>query len=348
LSEKNDPSAQCVTQHYSSLFKKICDEATPLGRFQGAVYSHLTKGFLGINLENLTDVSELRSLYGLIGGYGMALIESDLVRLIVGRAERIRAFIASNSSPLHNFKQKHADAEGWEAVLGAAARDIKGLDEFLADLMVIGNAVALRRGIAEAVRQSQAETVPFAGSAVAMARVAIKREAYEESTQGLSFLAQESCGLMGSLVGHDVDHSVKVAVLSLGGSTQEVQTVWSYLPFAFAAGLVSETWKAAVYDSKIDAMTNNLHMGCVGLSQLFKCFTFKSEPAADFVKAASFVLLRMKSSEAFALYPVRAMTIFLEKFIADTYILGRSVLQENLPYSIVHSSLVDLSALGLK
>jgi hypothetical protein len=183
LSEKNGPAAQCITQHYSSLFKKVCDEATPLGRFQGAVFSQLTKGFLGFNLENLTDIAELRSLYGLIGGYGMALIESDLVRVIVGRAERIRAFIASNSSALHSFKQKHADAEGWEGVLGAAARDLKGLDDFLADLMVIGNAVAMRRGIAEAVRQSQAETVPFAGSAVAMARVAIKREAYEDTTQ---------------------------------------------------------------------------------------------------------------------------------------------------------------------
>jgi hypothetical protein len=63
-------------------------------------------------------------------------------------------------------------------------------------------------------------------------------------------------------------------------------------------------------------MTNNLHMGCVGLSQLFKCFAFKSDPSVDFVKAASFVLLRMKSSEAFAVYPVRAMSIFLEKVTA--------------------------------
>lgn len=132
-------------------------------------------------------------------------------------------------------------------------------------------------------------------------------------------------------------------------------------------------------------MTNNVHMSCVGISQLFKCFNYKSDPAAEFLKAASFTLLHMKTfepvgpptknSDPYANTPLRAQCIFLEKvifgvhfyvlsalhdafcfyhcflclqFIVETGIIGRSALQENVPYSVIHSSLVDVSALGLK
>ena len=41
-------------------------------------------------MENYTDVSELIALSTLVGGYGMAVIQSDLVRLIAAKAERIK------------------------------------------------------------------------------------------------------------------------------------------------------------------------------------------------------------------------------------------------------------------
>jgi hypothetical protein len=59
-------------------------------------------------MENYTDVSELIALSTLVGGYGMAVIQSDLVRLIAAKAERIKVGPAQrNIAPLskisHNF-----------------------------------------------------------------------------------------------------------------------------------------------------------------------------------------------------------------------------------------------------
>jgi NCK-associated protein 1 len=247
LSEKADRASQSVVLHYASFYKRLCAEAVPGGAKQAVVTPH---GFLGSGMDSYTDVGEFKALYGLVGGYGMAILESDLVQLVSARAERIKAFIATNTSALHNFKQKHADPAGWEAVSVAVTRDLRGLDDFLVDACVIGNALSLRRLIAEAVRESQAMTVPFAVSSVAMAKMAIKPHAFEGSA-GLAFLAQESCGLMDST---HVDQSVKVAVQALGNSTQDVQSIWSYLPYAFAASFAAETWKTTAYDSSLDGI----------------------------------------------------------------------------------------------
>lgn len=216
LTVNADPATKTVAQMYSGFFKKLCEEAVPGGRFHGVVLSPLTRGFVGLGIENFVDVTELRTLYEILGGYGFAVIASDLVRLIFTRVEKIKEFITTNTSALHNFKQKHADPESWEAVVTAVTRDIKGLDEFVVDTVVVGNALGLRRLLAAAVREEQAGKVPFAEASVSMAKIAIKRSAYE-SQLSLAFLSQESCGLMDDHSGTDVDQSVKAALASLGG-----------------------------------------------------------------------------------------------------------------------------------
>jgi NCK-associated protein 1 len=348
LTNALDLASQCVTQHYTSFYKKICEQAVPGGALQGAVMSPLSKGFIGHGSENFADVKEFKALYHLIGGYGMAVLESELVKIVVNRTERIKEFIMSNTSALNNFKQKHNSPDSWEATVGCMTRDIRGLDSLLVDTVIIGNALCMRRIIADAVRESQAALTPFAGASVGMAKMAIKREAYENN-QTLAYLAQESCGLMDAMSGTDVDQSMKTAVQELGVSAQEIAGVWSFLPYAYAASFGTELWKSTQFDQRQDVMTNNLHTSAMGMTQLFKFFNFRHDAVGDFISSASFVLLRMKAnSEQFGQYPLRAMCIFVDKFVAETGIVGRGVLQENIPYAILHSSLVDSAALGMK
>lgn len=81
LTDKSDPAAQSVVQAYAGAFKRVCEECTALGKLQGGVFSHQAKGFVGLGLENLTDLSELRSLYSLLGGYGVAYLEAELLKV---------------------------------------------------------------------------------------------------------------------------------------------------------------------------------------------------------------------------------------------------------------------------
>jgi hypothetical protein len=304
-------------------------------------------GFTGGGMDRYTDVAELRALYSLVGGYGMAVLESDLVRLAGARAANVKAFVQANTSALQNFKTRHGDGAAWESVAAAVTRDLQGADEFLADSVVMGNVLSLRRLIAEAVRDAQSLAVPFAGRSVGMAKAALKPEAYA-ANHTLAFLAQESCGLMDESCGVEVDQSVKAVVAALGNSPHDVSNVWSFLPYAYAASFAAATWKGTAYDARGDVLTNNLHMCAAGMAQLFQCFPFKTDPASEYVRASSFLLLRMKASPAFNAYPVRAQCIFLDKFVAETGIVGRGVLQSCLPYSLLHSSLVDITSLGLK
>jgi hypothetical protein len=90
LTNTMDPAAQCVTQFYTSFYKRLCEEAVPGGQLQGAVMSPLSRGFMGHGSENFTDVKEFKALYHLIGGYGMAVLESELIRIVVARTEKIK------------------------------------------------------------------------------------------------------------------------------------------------------------------------------------------------------------------------------------------------------------------
>ena len=342
-----DPAAQCVVQHYAAFYKKLCEEAVPGGKYGGVVMSPLVKGFIGNGMDRYTDVSEMRSLYTLVGGYGMAILESELVRLVGARASNIKTFLQSNATVLQNFKTRYTDGDSWDMTTSSITRDLRGLDEFLADSAVIGNVLSLRRLIAEAVRDAQALSVPFAGGSVSTAKVALRPSAFEANLS-LAYLAQESCGLMDEACGVEVDQSVKVAVTALGATPNDVSNIWSYLPYAYAVSFVADTWKSTAYDARSDVMKNNLHMCAVGMAQLFQCFAFKSDPALEYIRAASFLLLRMKSSPTFNSYPVRAQCIFLDKFVSETGIVGRGMLQNCLPFSLLHSSLVDVTSLGLK
>ena len=87
-------------------------------------------------------------------------------------------------------------------------------------------------------------------------------------------------------------------------------------------------------------------MSTLAMSQLLRCFNI--DGAARYIKASSFYILRMKSTETFRDWPLRATCILLDKFVQETGIVGRSTLDQNIPYAILHSSFVDVSAIGLK
>lgn len=83
------------------------------------------------------------------------------------------------------------------------------------------------------------------------------------------------------------------------------------------------------------------------MSQLL--WHFRIDGVARYIKASTFLLLRMKSTELFKDWPLRAMVILLDKFVqeTETSIVRRSMLEKNLPYAMVHSSLVDSAVLHL-
>lgn len=104
-----------------------------------------------------------------MGGYGFAYIERQLLTIIVGRAQSIKAFLNTNAGHLNNFKLNYAKPDRWEE----GARRPEGMAAFITHSIVIGNALALRKVMSEAIRRSQREVVPFAGRSLALAAMAV-------------------------------------------------------------------------------------------------------------------------------------------------------------------------------
>ena len=104
-----------------------------------------------------------------MGGYGFAYIERQLLAIIVGRAQSIKAFLNTNAGHLNNFKLNYAKPDKWEE----GARRPEGMAAFVTHSIVIGNALALRKVMGEAIRRSQREVVPFAGRSLALATMAV-------------------------------------------------------------------------------------------------------------------------------------------------------------------------------
>ena len=76
-------------------------------------------------------------------------------------------------------------------------------------------------------------------------------------------------------------------------------------------------------------MTNNVHAVGPAMAQLFRSFAAvpgAGDFAEQFVRSSSFFLLRMKGSELFSAYPLRAMCIFLDKVRFAEYVSGFCVL----------------------
>jgi hypothetical protein len=78
-------------------------------------------------------------------------------------------------------------------------------------------------------------------------------------------------------------------------------------------------------------MTNNVHAVGAAMAQLFRGFAAvlgTGDLAEQFIRSSSFFLLRMKGSEQFASYPLRAMCIFLDKvcMISNSKLLSKSQL----------------------
>jgi len=326
-----------MTAHYAALFRDLCSDAVPGGRLKGTVMSPVSKRFLGNGMAQYASVSEIRALRSLLGRDGLGSVYLELGRLVKAKVASIGEFLAKNAVPLNELRQ------------GQAGAALKGLDALLLDSVVIGNVIAIRRLSFEATREEHASKAPFVGALVSLTKAALNRE---DQTPALATFAHESCGFEDEAA--HIDQLVKAAVAATPAAP------WDLLPWAFAASFRADVWKATAYDPKNDVMQNNLHMWGPAMAQLFRCLPSKrgtsqaeaapAEVHAEaFLEASAALILAMKSATRPPTgRPLRSMCIFLEKFVAETGIVRRGAFQDIMPYSIVHSSYVDVAAVGLK
>ncbi|CAN0212276.1 unnamed protein product [Scytosiphon promiscuus] len=353
---KNAGAAQTenVLDNISGWYVTLLKMISPGGKSSGGiVYVPARQGFVpasataapsgGPPVDLFFDLQELRALCTLLGSGGARLVEKAVLDFVATRVREMQLMLTAKSAVLEEFREAYATSR-WEEAL----RSVGNLDSFVEDAIAIGNALTLRRLLNEALGSVYEDTMPFLRKTVDLGCRAVDAGAGGRGMDAFKRLA----GDFGLPFKYE-DHSL---LLSLDGCIDT--PVWSLLPYAFAASFSSESWRKCEYVSRLGVFKNNEHVIVTTIIDLTKAF-FGGELAVEralkeYVKTASFVLLRLKMRHHYATegssaaggFKFFCMYAFLDKFVEQCPQVDRSVLEEFIPYALMHAGYLDMSRQG--
>ncbi|CAM9877910.1 unnamed protein product, partial [Ectocarpus sp. 12 AP-2014] len=300
-----------VLDNISGWYLNLLKTISPGGRSSGIVYVPSRQGFVssssaaataasgGPPVDLFFDLQELRALCTLLGSGGARSVEKAVLDFVATRVREMQLTMTAKQTVLEEFRAAYSTSH-WEDALKA----VGNMDSFVEDSIAIGNALTLRRLLNEALGSVYEGTMPFLRKTVDLGCKAIDAGAGGRGMDAFKRLA----GDFGLPFKYE-DHSL---LLALDGCIDT--PVWSLLPYAFAASFSSELWRKCEYVSRLGVFKNNEHVIVTTILDLTKAFfggggvgdaggdrgpTGGGEVAVkqaleDYVKTASFVLLRLK------------------------------------------------------
>ncbi|CAM9699705.1 unnamed protein product [Pylaiella littoralis] len=354
-----------ISRWYVTLLKMI----SPGGKSSGIVYVPARQGFVasssavataggGPPVDLFFDLEELRALCTLLGSGGARSVEKAVLDFVATRVRDMQLMLTAKQTALEEFRAGYA-TKHW----GDTLRALGNLGSFVEDAIAIGNALTLRRLLNEALGSVYEGTMPFLRKTVDLGCKAVDAGAGGRGMDAFKRLA----GDFGLALKYE-DHSL---LLALDGCIDT--PVWSLLPYAFAASFSSESWRKCEYVSRLGVFKNNEHVMVTTIVELTTAFfggggaggsgdrgpTGGGEAAIrraleEYVKTASFVLLRLKmrhhhgsdGSSAVGGFKFFCMYAFLDKFIEQCPQVDRSVMEEFIPYALMHAGYLDMSRQG--
>jgi hypothetical protein len=305
------------------------------------------KGPVPLHAELFTSPAELKALCSLIGPQGVRVIDARLLAVVQKRVGQIKNILSADRAPLTELSHDDYQKDHWFSITQRMA----GLDDLMEHSVRVGIALYMRQLLRQALGEVSAEVVPHMKEVVKLAH-----DQYPENTYGQKEFAPLE--VIADDLGLDVgaaDHALKAALAGLKVNADDSR-LWDLLPFAYGAVLTSAGWKRADYIPHLDAYSNNAHVMAFAIQKLILCFQSNIVTAPtdgspietslkQYLHCSSFILLRMKLMESaeFREYPLRAMLVFMERFIEGSDHLERSMLQSCLPYALLHAAYVDMS-----
>ncbi|CAM9705501.1 unnamed protein product [Ascophyllum nodosum] len=343
-----------ISRWYVYLLKIIC----PGGKRGDIVYIPARRGFApcssaaangGPPVDMFFDLQELRALCMLLGSGGARSVEKAMLDFVASSVREMQLVLTSKQTVLEEFRSCYTKANWSEAL-----RAVGNLDSFVAHAIAVGNALTLRGLLLEALGGVYQGSMPSLRHTVDLGCKAVDAGAGGRGTDAFKRLAGDF-----GLQLESEDHSL---LLALEGCIDT--PIWSLLPYAFAASFSSDTWRRSEYVSRLGVFKNNEHVVVTTILHLTKAF-FRGErgPGAgdreavkgaleEYVKAASFVLLRLKMkhhygggevSSSSPGYKFFCMYAFLDKFVEQCPEVDRNVLEQYVPYALMHAGYLDMS-----
>jgi NCK-associated protein 1 len=342
------PIGNIVLWYANFVIKVLCQPNS------GIVYSPNRKSFVSrpgmpLRAEHYVEYSEMRSLTLLTGPYGVKLIDGWLLRYIHAQMAGIKDIVISNAVTLEEIGLNYTR----EAKFVESLKKIRDLDLFMQRSVALGNALALRAMIKEALKDNVADYTPHLHSAISTAFDHYPRNTFiDPALLPLDLLAYDYGMDMAS-----ADQAMKAVLKKV--HQEGDQKMWQLLPVMFAIVFTSATWKEAVYMPAIEAYNNNVGVTARSIVSLIVGFcaitlpVHDEKPIAaffkDFVEISATILLRMaRTPRGDKKGPVDfpSMIIFLDKFVEQCEYVKRDTLETCMPYSLLRSMYKEVYAPG--
>eukprot|EP01102_Stenamoeba_stenopodia_P021742 TRINITY_DN8845_c0_g1_i1.p1 TRINITY_DN8845_c0_g1~~TRINITY_DN8845_c0_g1_i1.p1 ORF type:complete len:1151 (-),score=261.18 TRINITY_DN8845_c0_g1_i1:250-3702(-) len=293
-------------------------------------------------------LSELRSLCNLIGPYGVKIIENELFRYIFKQVHALKDILTANKAALEEIAANYTK----ESASADTIKKMRDLDQFLQRSVYVGNALAFRGLLHQALREVTNDQIPIVYDTVKTLFAQ-----YPNNVQ----MAQEYVGF---------DCLAREMGLPVGGAEQPLKSLlattittvdadlWALLPYAYAVGFTApKVWGESVFRPLLETYSNNIHnlgLAIITLTSTLRAITTAEASEKDtadlmkkFLEVSSFVLVRqarnpkeVQARYKFASYPSAA--VFLDRFVGLVHGLSRDVLENTFPYAIHRSMYREL------
>jgi len=327
-----------VNWYYDFLSKKLT--------IPGICYSPSRLGFVSrsgllFRAEFYSDIDELKALCRLIGPYGVKLIERETIKYVLNNATSIKDSLSHNKQALEELSSGYHN----ENSCNEALKKIRDVDTILNKSVNIGNALYFRDILREALRQTVEERAPYIYNTIATMFKQYKKNTYMIP----DFLPADALASEIGLPLGTADQALKRILLKAFSPTDG--GLITLLPYLYAGSFISSLWKEAQFKPLIEAYNNNVHsiakcINSITVSLNSILSTSKDEREMFnllriFVEVSSVILLRLSRSsnkpDKNTPTDFSSLIIFMDRFVQESPLLTRDVLENNLPYSLLRN-----------
>ncbi|KAJ5071952.1 nck-associated protein [Anaeramoeba ignava] len=316
----------------------------------GVIYSPLRKAFISLPgmlflSEVYFNIQEMEALCNFFGPYGIRSIDNQILRFIVKDILELKDFVFQNSENIQKFAACYNELDkSWEFI-----KKITNIEKILDLLIHIGATLQLRELIYEALHKSLKNNASLIYENVELAFTQYPENLLaKEEFIDIDCYAQ-SCGLLSNSL---VDHPFREAIMIANQTGTGID--WGLLPYLFGILFASPTWIFANYLPNIDSHLNNSHCIVKSIKKLLVIpFTVqrkhitKLEEEGEiylknqfrkFIEVSSFVILQVdRNKDPKKPVLIRDMFVILDKFIDNSNIFSRDLLDEFIPYTFLRT-----------
>jgi len=284
--------------------------------------------------ENYLDRHEVHKLSDIVGLHGIRILDESLVQYSSAHIETMQGVVRKNKDKLMALRNTVVDGD-WEPVVAS----MEDLGQLVEGAVRVGNACACRDMVSRATNDAAQTHIPFVLECAQAASRTTSLMATPRAPPELHAVSKiwRACG---------VQSCGDVPLWNVVQPMQD-ESVWAMFPAAFAATFTSNKWRGAQYISEIDGFANNAHVMLYAMNAVFSCSPSAVAASEEFLRISASVLLKLRLSDSYQQDKdmqgrLNAQFVFLEDF-AKLSPADRSVLEQFVPYSVIHAARMDLA-----